>query len=165
MYKVLPIGGKEYKLEYTIEAALYENCVSELMEFFAKSLGAADSPDKEESQEEKTKRAIKNGISGFSNIPCLTVTILYAGLIEHHGTGRNGDKTVLNRNDAKEIIREYFEDHAEDGKDTFYDVFQICIEQMSEDGFFKRIGLEKMMSQAEKPNRAARRAKTKTSEK
>ena len=27
MYKILTIGGEDYKLEYTIEAALYSDCV------------------------------------------------------------------------------------------------------------------------------------------
>lgn len=30
MYKVLNIGGQEYKLEYSIEASLYADCISNL---------------------------------------------------------------------------------------------------------------------------------------
>lgn len=172
MYKVLKIGDKDYKLEYTIEAALYDDCTASLIEFFSKTFGAAEieriSKDASDSEREMmAQAALKNGISGISNMPSLAITVLYAGLLEHHGTGRNGDGTVRNKEDAKDIAREYFIDHAEDGTDTFYDLFQICIEQMGEDGFFKRIGLEKMMNQnqAAKQNRAARRAQSRTSAK
>ena len=33
MYKILTIGGEDYKLEYTIEAALYSDCVAKLSKF------------------------------------------------------------------------------------------------------------------------------------
>ena len=42
MYKILEIGGKEYKLEYTIEASLYDECVERLIKFLGKTLGAAE---------------------------------------------------------------------------------------------------------------------------
>ena len=31
MYKLLKIGSKEYKLEYGIEASLYDDCVKSVM--------------------------------------------------------------------------------------------------------------------------------------
>lgn len=172
MYKILRIGEKEYKLEYTIEAALYDDCTAGLIEFFSKTFGAVEIEKisqnaDEDSREKMAQAALKNGISGISNMPSLAITVLYAGLLEHHGVGRNGDGIVRNKEDVKDIARKYFADHAEDGTDTFYDLFQICIEQMGEDGFFKRIGLEKMMNQnqAAKPNRATRRTQSKTSAK
>ena len=35
MYKTLTIGGNDYKLEYTIEASLYADCVKGTAELFS----------------------------------------------------------------------------------------------------------------------------------
>ena len=41
MYKILTIGGEDYKLEYTIEAALYSDCVAKLSKFLT-NMGQAE---------------------------------------------------------------------------------------------------------------------------
>ena len=43
MYKVLKIGGKDYKLEYTVEASLYDDCVSSVTSLM---VGISESEDK-----------------------------------------------------------------------------------------------------------------------
>lgn len=162
MYKVLTVNGKDYKLEYTIEASLYDECIEKLVSFFEKAFGAMDADDEDES---KRETAIRKSISGISNIPATTLSVFYAGLLEHHGTGRNGDKSVRSKEDAKDIIRSYFEEHDEDGTGNYYDLLMICVNQMGDDGFFKRIGLERMTSQAANPpsNQASGKTKTKAS--
>lgn len=172
MYKTLTIGGKEYKLEYTIEASLYDECIERLINFLGKTLGATNEPElaQELTEEEKTKlrgTLVKNSISGISNLPATALTVFYAGLMEHHG--ETGDRTVMSKADAKAIVKEYFKQHAEDGKDNFYDLLNVCMDQMGEDDFFRRTGLEKVVSQAVEEqkkktgNRAQRRAATKAS--
>ena len=42
MYKTLTIGGKDYKLEYTIEASLYGDCIEKLITFISKTAGATE---------------------------------------------------------------------------------------------------------------------------
>lgn len=165
------IGGKDYRLEYTIEASLYDECTEKLINFIGNTAVAALEPEwpdgtTEEQKINARKELLKNSISGISNLPQTALTIFYAGLLEYHGI--NGDGTVRSKQDAKELVREYFKEHSEDGTDTFYDLLMVCIEQMGEDGFFKRTGLEKMMSQGTaetKKNRAQRRAEKKASEK
>lgn len=169
MYKTLNIGGKEYKLEYTIEASLCDECTEKLIYFLSNTIGAANveeiTDDMEEAQKEKIiETVIKSGISGISNLPQTAFTIFYAGLLEHHGP--SGDNTIRSKQDAKNLVRTYFKDHEEDGTDNFYDLLTICLNQMGEDGFFKRTGLEKMMAQSTaspKKNRAQRRAEAKAS--
>lgn len=171
MYKSLNIGGQDYKLEYTIEASLCEECTEKLIHFLGNTIGAASAEDitddMEEAQKEKIiKTVIKNSISGISNLPQTALAIFYAGLLEYHGP--SGDKTIRSKQDAKELVKAYFKEHEEDGTDNFYDLLMICIEQMGADGFFKRTGIEKMMSQfveAPKKNRAQRRAEAKASAK
>lgn len=174
MYKRLQIGNKEYKLEYTIEASLYNECTEKMMEFFGKTFAIANEEEltKGMPDKEKTKvriELLQNSLSGMVNLPSTAMTVFYAGLLEHHG--EYGDNTIQSMKDVKALIKQYFKDHEEDGNDNFYDLLHICMEQMGEDGFFKRTGMEKFLSQNSKPeetpkiNRSTRRAQTKGSKK
>ena len=60
MYKVLKIGGKDYKLEYTVEASLYDDCVSSVTSLM---VGISESEDKND---------IKKLVKQISNIPKTT---------------------------------------------------------------------------------------------
>lgn len=154
MYKVLQIGGKDYKLEYSIEASLYADCTASLTGLMTEIQIAGDSKD------------IKRIVSELSNIPQTTLTIFYAGLMEHHGAHPDGDGSVPDIQTAKHLIAQYLKEHSEDDTGNFFGIMQMCIEQMGEDGFFKLTGLEGMMNQfnqTAKPNRATRRAEAKAS--
>ena len=154
MYKVLRIGGRDYKMEYSIEASLYADCTASLTGLMTEIQIAGNNKD------------IKKVISEISNIPQTALTIFYAGLMEHHGLHPDGDGTVPDIQTAKRLIAQYLKEHSEDDTGNFYSIMQMCIEQMGKDGFFKLTGLEGMMnqfSQAAKPNRATRRAKAKAS--
>lgn len=154
MYKVLQIGGKDYKLEYSIEASLYADCTASLTGLMTEIQIAGDSKD------------IKRIVSELSNIPQTTLTIFYAGLMEHHGVHPDGDGAVPDIQTAKHLIARYLKEHSEDDTGNFFGIMQMCIEQMGEDGFFKLTGLEGMMNQfnqTAKPNRATRRAEAKAS--
>ena len=154
MYKVLQIGGKDYKLEYSIEASLYADCTASLTGLMTEIQIAGDSKD------------IKRIVSELSNIPQTTLTIFYAGLMEHHGVHPDGDGSVPDIQTAKHLIAQYLKEHSEDDTGNFFGIMQMCIEQMGEDGFFKLTGLEGMMNQfnqTAKPNRATRRVEAKAS--
>lgn len=143
MYKVLNIGGKDYKLEFSIEASLYADCVSELTNILT-DVGIAG-----------IQKDVKMIISGISNVPKATLSMFYAGLMEAHGTHPDGDGKVPDINTAKKLITQYIKEHSEDGLGNFYNIMQMLIAQMEEDGFFKLIGLEtlteKMMDASKKP--------------
>ena len=157
MYKVIKIGGKDYKIEYTVEASLYDECTEKLIEFTGKVFSISDIENVTDGMTdaqaaEARKALIKNGISSITNIPSVATTLFYAGLLEYHGP--EGDRSVLSISDAKKLIKQYFEEHKEDGTDNFYDLLQILMEQIGEDGFFKRIGLIQIfekMSESEEP--------------
>lgn len=172
MYKLLTIGGKEYKLEYTVEASLYKDGIDRLINFLGGAFGASAEKEltKGLSDENKTKvrtDILNNLRSEVLNIPDTALTLFYAGLLEYHGP--DGDQTVLTKHDAKTLVKTLFheQDGVEDGISDFASLLQLCTTQMGEDGFFKRMGLEKLMGQNAdaKPNRAARRAATKQPEK
>ena len=145
--RILKIGDKDYKLEYTIEASLYDECtekVTEMMFSLAEAQG---------------KESIKEFVHSMKNIPQTTLTMFYAGLLEHHG--EDGDGTVLTKKDAKKLIKQYFEEHADDDTGNFYGIMGILMEQMGEDGFFKQIGLQQM-NQTEKEPKQPQDHKKKT---
>lgn len=138
----LKIGEKEYKIEFTIEASLHKECTEKVTGMM---VSITEAQDKEE---------IRKMISTMSDIPQTTLTMFYAGLLEHHG--EDGDGTVKSEKDAKKLIKQYFNEHTEDGTGNFFDVMELLIEQMGKDGFFKQIGLEQMMKsgQTEKAPKA-----------
>ena len=132
MYKALTIGGKEYHLEYSIEATLYSDSVSSIA-------GMLTDPAIAEKEHD-----VKMLLSGMSNVPQTALTIFYAGLMEAHGTHPNGDGQVPDIQTAKGLIAEFMREHKEDEYGNFYGVMQMCIEQMGEDGFFDLVGLNAM---------------------
>lgn len=159
MFKTITINNKEYHLEYTVEAALYGDATQKLMDFLIHTVsGNTDDPTE----------AIKENLRTVADVPQTALTLFYAGLLEHHGPF--GDNTIRTVADAKRLVRDYFEDHAEDGTDNFMDILTMCLDQMGEDGFFKRVGLEKMFQAAEpepvnrEQRRAAAKRKTKATE-
>jgi CRISPR/Cas system CSM-associated protein Csm2 small subunit len=138
--KVLTIGGKEYTFEFTIEAALYNDCTEKITSLLYKMEEAQDN--------ENPADVLKN----LCDVPQTTMSMFYAGLIEHHGA--SGDGSVLNEGDAKKLIRQYFAEHKEDGKGNFYAVMEIMIDTMSDDDFFKLVGLNQMLETEEKTEKS-----------
>ncbi len=132
MYKIININKKDYKLEYSLEASLYPESTEKLLEFI--SLDA-----------ENDKNKIKSIIKGMSNVPQTTLHMFYAGLLEHHGTGSDGDGTVTSIEDAKTLLKQYISEN----KTSFYTVMEMIIEQMGEDGFLDLIGLNDMIQTEE----------------
>lgn len=128
MYKVIKIDGTDYKLEYSFEAALYEDCTEAVLNIF-NLMSDGDSPE--------------SIIKGMSNVPQTAITLFYAGLLEHHGD------EVRSIADAKKLAIAHIK--SMDGDGSFYGLLKECIDQMGEDGFFKLVGLDELMSPEEEP--------------
>jgi len=135
MYKIIAINGAEYKLEYTIEASLYADCISSLTDMIT-DIGIAEA-----------KSDIKKMLGITANIPQIALNIFYAGLMQAHGTHPDGDGRVPDKETAKKLLAAYIRDESEDSPNNFYDVVNLCIAQMDEDGFFNLIGLTQMADQ------------------
>lgn len=166
MYKILTIGGKDYKLEYTVEAALYKDGIDRIVEFLGGALGIQGEEEitKDLSDEDKMKvrrQLLTNFRTEALDIPDTALTMFYAGLLEHHGA--DGDGSIVSKKDAKSLVKQLFAEQPEDGISDFAALLSVCLDQMGEDGFFKKTGLTKIMGESKtpKPNRAARRAKAK----
>lgn len=131
MYKIIKIGGEDYKLEFSIEASLYNDCIEKITNL----MYSIDSG--------QNKRDVKQILSGISDIPNTAVICFYAGLMEHHGI--EGDGKVVNLLTAKRLAKQLLKDEESEVK-NWYDIFRICLDQMSEDGFFDLIGMSDMLS-------------------
>lgn len=126
MYKILNIGGDEYKLEFSIEASLRNECIEKITEIMM-LLSAADN-----------NGDVKDVLKGLSNIPGTALECFYSGLLEHHGS--NGDGTVKNIGDAKRLVVSMIRDE-ESEYNNWNDIMTLCVNQMAEDGFFELVGL------------------------
>lgn len=136
MYKILKIGGKDYKLEYSIEAALYADCAEVATNLFVGVGIAAQEKD------------FGNLIKQIPNLPGAALTMFYAGLLEHHGL-EEGDGTVPDKATAKNLMKVYLSKSSNDGSFDFYGFALMLLEKMGDDNFFKTIGLEDLIARPE----------------
>lgn len=146
--KKLTINGKEYTLEYTIEASLNNDCVERTVGFMTNILQSTENED------------LKGLISQMADIPQTTIVMFYAGLLENHSD------EIQSLSDAKSLIKQLIKENKEDETlSNFYGIMQVLTECMGDDGFFKQIGLEQMMStdnQTEKVKKMPQDHKKKT---
>ena len=136
--KILEIDGKKYTVEYSIEASLYSDCTTSVIDLM--SVMESKNPTE----------AIKK----MANIPQVAITMLHAGLLEHH------NDEIKSENDTKVLIKQYLVEHKEDEKGNFYSVMELLLECMGDDGFFKLIGLEAMSEKAIKETKKSQAKKT-----
>lgn len=133
---VLNIGGNDYTIEFTIEASLCGLCTEKVTMLMANLSQAESESD------------IKGVVKSISDVPSTALALLYGGLLEHHS---DEIKTI---DDAKSLIRIYLNEHKEDGTGDFYSIMDLMIEQMTNDGFFKLIGVDKMFQTEETKKQA-----------
>ena len=136
--KIININGIDYKFEFTIEASLYNECTERTVGLMTNI-----------AEGQELGYGLKEIIATLSDIPKTVLTMFYAGLLEHHGPEAITVNPVHTIKDAKMVLKQYFSEHTEDGKGNFYDLMQLMIEIMAEDGFFKQIGLEQLMTDQE----------------
>lgn len=142
----MEINGKNYRLEYTVEAALCDECIEKTMNLLM-AIGDAEND-----------QDIKKTVSTMSDIPKTALYLFYGGLLENHSDEIRGV------GDAKKLISAYFKEHKGEEEANFYGLLTTCLTQMKEDGFFRQIGLEQAVNQTEElktipMNRQQRRAK------
>lgn len=127
--KLLNIGGKDYKIMFTFEAALYRECVEKVTDLI---LGIAEGAAHE---------SINVLKSSMSDIPGATIIMFHAGLMEENPTS--------NISETKELLKQYFRENKDHETGNFYGFMQLLLECMGDDGFFRQIGLEQMANQIE----------------
>lgn len=134
MYKTFEHGGKEYRLEYSLEAYMtkyvdpygnYKTHVAPLVEYMNKMNASGEDADT---------------VSAAFDIPEIAVHAMFAGLIRWHGRGKRGDKSIITFDDAAEFCMELIDEHPGDKYlGSFSGLMLMCIEQIEADGFFNRL--------------------------
>lgn len=131
--KKITINKKEYTLEFSIEASLYDECTMSVMDMFVKGgmvQGAAETNNVED--------AMQNLMQTIANLPQKALTVFYAALLEHHGP--EGDGSIQSISDAKRVLADYLKEK----KKTFRDVFSEMMALMEKDNFFELVGLNQV---------------------
>lgn len=140
----ITIENKEYQIEYTFEASMCSECTQKVIELMTNLASNTE----EGATEEDRRKAASEMIANLTNVPEITLTMFYAGLLEHHGI--DGDGTVPDKRAAKILLKKYLNEHKEDGSGNAFDVMNLLMEQMGKDDFFRQIGLTQMMEAAER---------------
>lgn len=97
----ITVNGKEYILEYTFEAAECHECIDAAMDIFGGMMTAKiDSKHSEEMQ-------VRDFLMSLSDLPRMAMDMFYAGLLENHGTGPDGDGTITSRADARCLYKQW----------------------------------------------------------
>ena len=146
--KKITIDGKEYTIEFSIEATLYNECTESVMAFFIapQAIESQVENSTEENEATRFENGIKRSISEMADVPQKALTLFYAGLLEHHGTD-SGDGSVKSVKDAKKLLVTYMR---ENENVNLYDVLTDMINEMGNDNFFDKSGLSKMMENMNK---------------
>lgn len=129
--RTITIDGKDYKIEYSIEASLYEDCAGCLMELFIN-----DGITEGSVQTGNINNAVASIRKSLAGIPMRTLTLFYAGLMENQ---------TITKAEAKELLKKYLK---ESGK-SYVDVQNELVAIVEEDCFFELIGLDKVFKTEE----------------
>lgn len=132
------VDGKVFKLEYTFEAAENSKCVDAMTDIFGGAMMAKIDGTKSEALQ------IRDFLMSVSDLPRMAMDMFYAGLLECHG--EEGDGTITSRMDAKRLYKQFCKENPDDAMAvSYYGLITVISEQMVEDGFFKRTGLEDIL--------------------
>lgn len=137
----LTVSGKEYTVEYTFEAAHNKKCVDLCWNYFTGAYAMSGVVESGMSEDEVKVNTVSRLIGSMSDIPQMVITLLYAGLIENH------EEEISSGKDARNLYKQFCKENPEDDLTSDFEMFNAIKNQMEEDGFFKRIGLEKFMEQ------------------
>ena len=149
--KILTIGGKEYKVEFSFEAAEYKACVDGVFKVISGSYVMKNGPS-EDGEKVSIAAAVMNGTSDMvSDIPKLTIVSLYAGLLENN--------PVENEQEAKALFKQFVKENPDDERASFWGMYNFLRECMEDDGFFKLTGMDKVIA---KMNEAAEETEQKS---
>lgn len=125
----LIIGGKPYELEYSFNAAQYDDCVEQLFNYVGATVDGA------------IQRSSGSVFKTLSGTPNLVITLFYAGLMEKNPVG--------SREEAAALLKQYFYENKGKKEANFGGMFTEINKQMETDGFFGLIGLDNAMMQME----------------
>ena len=153
MYKIIKIGGNDYKFEYTIEASLYQDFVEKLSKYvldFSSLMAEYDIQGKGIKTENDLIKMSSNAVKSMfitqtTQVPYLAMIGFYAGLLEHQ---------QIPQEVAKELYKKYLTEYNKKPADVLAEI----MEKVQEDNFFQLIGLdmEKMKLPTQKKKKSTK---------
>lgn len=137
--KNLKIGRKEYKIEYSFDAAEYKECVDKAFKMVSGGYMAKHGHFDENNKVTGLGVLVDGTADMISDLPIIIPSFLYAGLLEHN--------PVEDEKAAKSLFRQFVKENPDDERASYYGMYDYLRKCMEEDGFFKLTGLEKMISE------------------
>ena len=133
--KTITIGGKDYTLEFSFDAAENRELVQKMFNVVSGAYLVKNGKF-DENGNEKREQVVGTMIDGVSEmvseIPHICITAFYAGLLE------NNPQT---KEDAKNLMKSYMKEN----KISFNKLFDEIKACMEDDGFFDLSGLTEMI--------------------
>ena len=132
--KTIQISGKEYKLEYSFEAAEYRSVVQKMFNALSGGYILKHANLKGGWQENAAEAMLDGTAELISEIPHICVDAFYAGLLENN---------PVSMDEAKALMKSYMKEN----KLSFNGLYKEIQEAMEDDGFFDLTGLREMLEE------------------
>ena len=135
--RLLTIGGNEYKVEFSFEAAEYKDCVDKVFKVVSGGYIMKSGITGKEDKSEMATAMMDGTADMFSDMASLSITCLYAGLLENN--------PVEDEKAARALFKQFVKENPDDERATFPGMYEFLKKCMEEDGFFKLTGLDKYL--------------------
>lgn len=135
--RLLTIGGNEYKVEFSFEAAEYKDCVDKVFKVVSGGYIMKRGITGKEDRSEMATAMMDGTADMFSDMASLSITCLYAGLLENN--------PVEDEKAARALFKQFVKENPDDERATFPGMYEFLKKCMEEDGFFKLTGLDKYL--------------------
>ena len=128
--KSITVDGKEYKLEFSFEAAEYKEFVKEMFDVISGAILVKNANDIENPTHEDM---IDGSASMIAEIPHICIEGFYAGLLEHN---------PVPQGEAKTLMKSYMKEN----NLSFMKLYKELKQCMEDDSFFELSGLADMLN-------------------
>lgn len=135
--RILTIGGKEYKIEFSFDAAEYKACVDKVFKVVSGGYIMKRGITGEEGKAEMAEAMMDGPADMISDMASLSITCFYAGLLEN--------TPVKDEKAAKQLFKQFVKENPDDDRASFLGMYEFLKGCMEEDGFFKLTGLDKYL--------------------
>ncbi|XBX05062.1 hypothetical protein QMP26_32180 [Enterocloster clostridioformis] len=153
--RILTIGGKEYKVEFSFEAAEYKACVDKVFKVVSGGYIMKRGITGKEGKAEMAVAMMDGTADMISDMASLSITCFYAGLLENN--------PVKDEKAAKQLFKQFVKENPDDDRASFLGMYEFLKGCMEEDGFFKLTGLDKYLKDmSEAMEKAAKEAEKET---
>lgn len=153
--RILTIGGKEYQIEFSFDAAEYKACVDKVFKVVSGGYIMKRGITGEEEKAEMAEAMMDGTADMFSDMASLSITCFYAGLLENN--------PVEDEKAARQLFKQFVKENPNDERATFPGMYEFLKGCMEEDGFFKLTGLDKYLKDmSEAMEKAAKEAEKET---